>query len=328
MARIMVVGSGVVGQAAGKGLIKKGHDVTFVDTSVEIVERLEQKGFEARLPSELDDVCAEISMFCVSTPSRDDGSVNLDYITAAIANHGKWLKYQGDWHLVVVRSTVPPGTTRRVLLPLLEKISGMVAGRDFGLCMQPEFLRAKSSVEDFLHPWATVIGELDSWSGEVLAEICADFGSEIYRVDLETAEFIKYIHNCFNATKISFSNEIYLLGRGLGIDANTALSIVTRTAEGFWNPSYGTVGGQPWGGTCLPKDTKGLITFAQGIGISMPLLQAVVSVNSHMEELAKQGIVPLATTVGHKWQPSPRLATLEERSFLESQVCELLSGPR
>jgi len=305
MAKIMIVGSGVVGQATGKGLISKGHEVVFVDTNLEIIWMLSQEGLEARLPNELDDVCADISMFCVSTPSREDGSVNLDNITAAITNHGKWLKYQKGWHLVVIRSTVPPGTTRGVLLPLLEKISGMVAGRDFGLCVQPEFLRAKSSEEDFLRPWATVIGEYDQRSGDTLKRIYTDFGSQIFRVSLEIAEFVKYAHNCANAAKISFFNQMWLLARELGIDGNLALKIVVNTAESFWNPSYGTVGGQPFGGDCLPKDIKGLLTLAEKIGIEMPLLSAVISVNSQMEELAKQGVVPPATTNGPNWQPSP-----------------------
>ena len=318
MAKIMIVGSGVVGQATGKGLIKKGHEVVFVDISVETVRRLSQEGFEARLPDELGDIAAEISMFCVSTPPKGDGSVNLDYITTAIANHGEWLKRkkrerEDAWHLVVIRSTVPPGTTRKVLLPLLEKYSGLMASKDFGVCMQPEFLRAKSSEEDFLHPWVMVIGEYDQCSGDTLERIYTDFGNKIFRVELETAEFVKYVHNCFNATKISFSNEIWLLGRKLGLDANLALEIAVHTAEGHWNPAYGTVGGQPYGGSCLPKDTKGLEAFAKENGISMPLLSAVISVNSEMEELAKQGVIPLATIVGTKWQPSPVLTNNKEK---------------
>jgi len=192
----------------------------FVDISIETIKRLCQEGFESRLPNEMDNVAAQISMVCVSTPPRDSGEVNLDYIISAITNLGKWLKQRKNvWHLVVIRSTVPPGTTRKVLLPILEKYSGLTAGKDFGLCMQPEFLRAKSSEEDFSHPWVTVIGELDRRSGDVLAEIYSDFGSKTFRVDLETAEFVKYTHNCFNATKISFSNEIRMVGQKLGIDA-------------------------------------------------------------------------------------------------------------
>ena len=289
MAKIMIVGSGVVGQATGKGLIKKGHEVVFVDISVETVRRLSQEGFEARLPDELGDIAAEISMFCVSTPPKGDGSVNLDYITTAIANHGEWLKRkkrererEDAWHLVVIRSTVPPGTTRKILLPALEKSSGLTAGKDFGLCMQPEFLRAKSSEEDFLHPWVTVIGEYDQCSGDTLERIYTDFGSKIFRVDLDTAELVKYVHNCFNATKISFTNEIWEVSKKLGIDGNLVMEIVAQSAEGMWNPKYGIKGGYPYGGNCLPKDTRGLKAFAQEIGIDMPLLEATIEINNRL----------------------------------------------
>lgn len=318
MTKILIVGSGIVGQATGKGLIKRGHEVVFVDTNIGIIRKLSQEGFEVRLPNELDDVSVEISMFCVSTPSKNDGSVNLDYITDAIVNYGTWLKHkkerkrEDNWNLVVVRSTVPPGTTKKILLPLLEKSSCLVAGKDFGLCMQPEFLRAKSSEEDFLHPWSIVIGELDRRSGNALAKIYANFGSKIFRVDLETAEFVKYVHNCFNATKISFSNEMWLLGQEIGVNTNLALEMALNTAEGYWNPHYGTVGGQPYGGTCLPKDTEGFEVFAKEIGVRMPLLQAVISVNSQMNELAERGKIPNATIVGHKWQSSPNLANKEK----------------
>ena len=290
MTKIVVIGAGIVGQATGKGLIYKGHKVIFVDIDTEIVKKLKQEGFDVRLPDELGNVDVDVSMFCVSTPPYSDGSVNLDYLSDAIIEHGKWWKEKKDkkneQYTLVIRSTVPPGTTRKILIPLFEKYSGMIAGEDFGVCMQPEFLRAASSEKDFLHPWATVIGELDKQSGNVLAEIYSDFGGKMFRVDLETAEFVKYIHNTFNATKISFSNEMWLLGRKLGIDANLALKIASRTAEGFWNPSYGIIGGRPYGGSCLPKDTKALLKFADKIGIHMPLLSAVDSVNSQMEREA------------------------------------------
>jgi len=217
-------------------------------------------------------------------------------------------KKKDAWPLLVIRSTVPIGTTRNLLLPLLEKYSGLKVGKDFGLCMQPEFLRAQSNEEDFLHPWVTVIGQYDQRSGDVLEKMYTAFESKIFRVDLEVAEFQKYVHNCFNATKISFSNEMWLLGAKIGIDANLALEIMASTAEGSWNQGYGTIGGRPYGGTCLPKDTKGLLTFAQErYGIDMPLLSAVISINSEMEELAKQGVVPSTTIAGLKWQPSPGL---------------------
>lgn len=309
MARIIVVGSGVVGQATGKGLTKKGHEVVFVDVNAETVRRLREEGHEAYLTCDLPDIDAKITMFCVPTPSENDGRVNLDYITTAVADHGKWLgrRKENSWHLIVVRSTVPPWTTRRVLLPVLEKNSGLKAGKDFGMCMQPEFLRAKSSEEDFLNPWATVIGQLDTRSGDALEKVYANFCGRKFRVDLEVAEFEKYVHNCFNAVKISFSNEIWMAGNEMGIDANSALEIATVTTEGLWNPGYGMVGGRPYGGTCLPKDTKGLEMAAKDLGISMSMLTTCIAVNEKMEELAAKGIVELAAISGPKWQPSPSL---------------------
>lgn len=253
-------------------------------------------------------------MFCVSTPSTSNGSVNLDNIISAIANYGKYLKeMQKDiWPLIVIRSTVPPGTTRRILLPILEKHSGMTAGKDFGLCMQPEFLRAKSSEEDFLNPWVTVIGELNLHSGKILADLYSDFGGEIFRVSLETAEFEKYVHNIFNATKISFANQIWLTVRsinekfGINIDANQVLKITAKTAEGSWNQFYGTKGGRPYGGSCLPKDIKGFIEFLKEQGLpNAPLIDETDKINSIMERLADKNIVPCATEEGLNWKQSP-----------------------
>lgn len=319
MATVMIIGSGVVGQATGKALIKKGHKVLFVDTNIEVIRTMSQEGFEARLAHKLEDVTADFSMFCVSTNSRSDGSVDLNNIAIAAANHGRWLRCKKDdvWHLVVIRSTVPPGTTRPILLQLLEKYSGLKAGKDFGLCVQPEFLRAKSSEADSLHPWAIVIGELDLRSGNMLANLYDDFDTEIFRMDLEAAEFLKYVHNCFNATKISFANEMWLLGRHLGIDANSIMKIAAKTAEGFWNPDYGTVGGQPYGGDCLPKDCNGLLRFAQRVGISLPLLSAVVSVNTQMEDLARDGLIPSADPISPMWQPSPNLRKIVLKKVAE-----------
>ena len=144
-----------------------------------------------------------------------------------------------------------------MLLPLIKKYSGLKVGADFGLCMHPEFLRTVSAEKDYLNPRTTIIGQYDSKSGDFLEDICSVFGGEKIRVDLDMAEFMKFIHNCFNATKISFSNEMWQLGRSIGLDANLALRLVAKTAEGLWNPNYGLIGGQPYGGRCLPKDIEG-----------------------------------------------------------------------
>jgi UDPglucose 6-dehydrogenase len=313
MTKIMIIGSGIVGQANGKGLMKKGHDVIFIDNNPRIISTLKSEGFKGCLPTEIsnDNNDADISMFCVPTPFTIDrrtvGSINLSPITSSIVQHSSWIrdkkkrkkketegtrkrdhKYQ---HLVVIRSTVLPGTTRNVLLPLLELHSEMKVGRDLGLCMQPEFLRSASGESDFLNPHATVIGEFDKASGDKLEDLYSNFDGhdhQIFRTDLDTAEFMKYVQNCFNATKISFANEMWLLGQKLGVDANFALQMAVAAGEGYWNPHYGSIGGQPYDGVCLPKDIKGFLSFANENYTNMPLISVVDMVNSHMKELAQQ----------------------------------------
>ena len=307
---IIIIGAGIVGTSTGKGLIKKGYDVVFVDKNPDVIRSLEDKGYRAYLPDDLSGhgTSAHTSMFCVDTPlsgqsGNNHGGVDLDNIISAVSAHARWLEKNksysrnGDkyYHLIVIRSTVPPGTTRGLLLPLIEKYSGLKAGEDFGLCVQPEFLRTVRADEDFLHPRATIIGQYDNQSGDSLEEIYSLFEGEKIRVDLDMAEFMKFIHNCFNATKISFSNEMWQVGQNLGLDANLALRLAAKTAEGLWNPNYGLIGGQPYGGHCLPKDTEGFEQFAQRNNAVTPLLSAVVRVNRQMEEMAKLGKANRAT---------------------------------
>jgi len=280
--KILVIGSGVVGKATGKGFAEKGHQVIFVDINPETVAELVTEGYDARSPSGIEQEKADITMFCVSTPSRENGEVELDYIRDAMTKHADWLRRQNEYHLIVVRSTVPPGTTRNVFLPIL-KTSDKKVGKDFGLCMQPEFLRAVSAVEDFRHPWMTLIGEYDKRSGDILEGLYKDFEDKLYRVDIETAEMEKYAHNLFNAFKISFTNEIYEVCHKLGLNGDEVMELVSHSAEGMWNPSYGTKGGYPFDGACLPKDTSGFLAFAKSKGIPMPLLEAVIKVNKQLE---------------------------------------------
>ncbi len=282
---IFIIGCGIVGKATGKGLIAKKHDVIFVDNNIKVVNEMKTDGYHACSIDEYFDKQGDITMICVSTPTNSEGDVEYSNIINTSINIGKWLKANnnGSFHVVTVRSTVPPFTTRNMILPLIEEYSILKGGIDFGIAMQPEFLRAVSSENDFLNPWITVIGEYDPKSGSILQNIYKDFCSKIYRTDLENAEFMKYIHNCYNATKISFSNEMWMLGQQLGLDANLALNLASESAEGFWNPLYGTRGGKPYEGTCLPKDVKGLISFTKKFHFSLNLLKAVDKVNEDMK---------------------------------------------
>jgi UDPglucose 6-dehydrogenase len=302
---IIIIGAGIVGASTGNGLRKAGHDVLFVDKNPNVVKSMEEKGHRACSPEDLGDHCqsAHASMFCVDTPLNKRKGLDLDNIISAISYHAKWLRKSKEvtlngnnfYHLIVIRSTVPPGTTNDVLLPMIEEQSGLKVGKDIGLCMQPEFLRTVSAEFDFLHPRATIIGQYDNKSGDVLESIYSMFEGEKIRVSLGMAEFMKFIHNCFNATKISFSNEMWLLGQNLGLDANSALQVVAKTAEGIWNPFYGLIGGQPYGGHCLPKDTEGFVQFARKSRAEMPLLSAVIRLNKELEKMAKLGKVKNAT---------------------------------
>ena len=307
---IIIIGAGIVGVSTGIGLRKAGYDVLFVDKNLNIVRSLEEKGLRACSPEDLGEHCqsAHASMFCVDTPLSKKKRANrmgidLDNIVSAVSYHAKWLRKSKEvtqngnifYHLIVIRSTVPPGTTSDVLLPKIEKYSGLKVGKDFGLCMQPEFLRTLSADFDFSHPRATIIGQYDNKSGDVLEGIYSTFEGEKIRVSLGMAEFMKFVHNCFNAAKISFSNEMWLLGQNLGLDANSALQLASKTAEGLWNPFYGLVGGQPYGGHCLPKDTEGFEQFARENRAEMPLLSAAILVNRKLEEMAKHGKVKNAT---------------------------------
>jgi UDPglucose 6-dehydrogenase len=310
LAAILIVGSGVVGEANGKAFISKGHNVIFLDTEPKIVQRLQDQGFTAYLSNKINQVALpnfDIAMLCVPTPfdeninysSNTGGKPDMSSVKSAIINHGKLLsntkkklrekgfeRPTSNYHVVVIRSTIQPGTTRSLLLPLLELHSGMKVGIDIGLCVQPEFLRTASSENDSLNPRATIIGEFDKNSGDAVERLYSNFGArnKIYRTDMETAEFAKYVHNCFNATKISFANEMALLGQRFGVDSNAILRMVAVTAEGFWNPYYGITAGRPYDGRCLPKDIKTFLAFAKKLKLDMPLLSAVDSVNSKIAD--------------------------------------------
>ena len=300
MKRVWIIGAGVVGQATGKGLIKKGNDVIFIDKVPSVVAKLTDSGLKSISweALQLENLSMpDITMFCIQTPLKNNSHVNLDYLTEAIVNYSKYMKknYSGKYHLIVIRSTVPPSTSDKKLLPLLEKYSGLKAGKDFGLCMQPEFLRAINCEDDFLRPKAVVIGQYDERSGDNLQSLYQNFEAPVIRVDLLMAEFVKYVNNCFNATKISFANQMWLIGQKLGLDVNSILGISVLTTEGYWNPNYGTVGGQPFGGTCLMKDIQGFNKFASELDVDVPLLHAAVEVNKRMKQLAEEGVVPHAT---------------------------------
>ena len=281
--RIFIIGSGVVGVATGRGFLAAGHDVTFIDTDRSRLHELTSTyGLDARAELDLRDEPDSFVFLTLPTPNQG-WDYDLRAFTAGTTSVGHALADSPGRHTVVVRSTVPPGTTEGVVRSVLERCSGRVAGVGFGLAANPEFLRAASAEEDFRSPWMTVVGSRDPETVAGLVGLLAPFGGELRTFSAPAeAEFVKCAHNIFNATKISFWNEMWLVAREVGVELDPVAATVARSAEGSFNPEYGIRGGAPYGGACLPKDTCGFVGFAAGVGVDMPLLRAVVATNDRL----------------------------------------------
>lgn len=296
-ARIFVVGSGVVGTATGEGFLGAGHQVTFIDVLPSRIEQLKARGLDARLELDLTDEPSSFVFLTLPTPN-DGHRYDLSAFELGSTAVGRALAKAHHAHTVVVRSTVPPGTTDGLVRPLLEQHSGKLLGAGFSLASNPEFLRAVSAAEDFRWPWMTVIGSHSVRTVERLRELLAPFGGDMRTfTDPAAAELVKCAHNIFNASKISFWNEMWLVARKLGLDLDPIANTVARSAEGSFNPLYGIRGGAPYGGVCLPKDTQGFLGFAEGIGLELPLLSAVVEVNDRLAELVRHEVEQAADGV-------------------------------
>lgn len=277
--KISIIGSGIVGQATGKGFAQKGFDVTFIDVNQRIIEDLREQGFGAYYAGDATSgLDSDISIFTVPTPTVD-GEIKLQYLKQAAKDLGKRIANMKKYHLAVIRSTVVPGTTEGVVLKLIEKYSGKKAGKDFGICMNPEYLREISAVDDFANPWIVVIGEYDKKSGDLLEKIYKKFNAPIYRVSIKEAEMQKYVHNLYNAVKITFFNEMRRIGKNLKIDAERIFELTVKSCEGIWNHKYGTRDFGAFSGSCLPKDTQAFYAWAEKKGWNTDLLGVTIEVN-------------------------------------------------
>jgi UDPglucose 6-dehydrogenase len=283
MANILIVGAGVVGKATGKGFAKKGHDIWYVDINPQTIQQLRESGLQVTTIDAVDWQSIDIAMLTVPTPSVND-RIALDYIKAAAQDVGHGIAHVNHFLTVVVRSTVPPGTTEQEIIPLLERASGKRAGEHFGVAMNPEFLRAVSSEQDFARPWITVLGTSDAQTNQVLDVLYRPFGALTVYCTPTEAELIKYVNNIYNAVKISYFNEVATICQRLNVDTNLIGAAVARSAESMWNPLYGTRGGVPFGGACLPKDTSAFLTWAHDNGFEHLMLEATISVNKALTQ--------------------------------------------
>jgi GDP-mannose 6-dehydrogenase len=232
---------------------------------------------------------ADVSLICVGTPCASDGRVVLDYVYKVATEIGEGLRGAASYHVVALRSTVPPGTLRSTVLPLLEEYSRRRAGKDFGLVSNPEFMREATAISDFSGPPYTVIGALDARSGDQVEVLYQDIGAPVCRVAPEEAELLKLANNAFHALKIGFANEIGRLSDRLGLDSHAVMRLVCADTKLNISPAY-LRPGFAFGGSCLPKDLRALTYTAREFSESLPILEAVLPSNRLQIEAARAKI--------------------------------------
>jgi GDP-mannose 6-dehydrogenase len=312
--KISIMGLGYVGAVSAGCLAEEGHEVIGVDpqqSKVDLInqgrtpiiardfgEMIERNVAAGRLRATTDVLEAvkhtDLSLICVGTPSLGNGHIDLKFVRRVCEQIGQGLR-DHPGHTVVVRSTMLPGTMRTVVIPELEKASGLKAGQDFGLCINPEFLREGTAVHDYFHPPKTVIGEIDRASGDVLVKLYGHMPCPLIRTDYETAEMVKYADNTWHALKVSFANEIGNICKGLGLDSHKLMDIFCQDTKLNLSPYY-LKPGFAFGGSCLPKDVRALSYKAKMLDVSVPIINAILPSNQEQIERGIRAVIEK----GHK----------------------------
>jgi UDPglucose 6-dehydrogenase len=302
-----IIGIGYVGLVTGTCLAEKGHNAIFVDIDLDKIDKINdsisplfEKDLEKLLQKNKDRIRAtdsyeqaiqnsDITFICVGTPSEKNGEIDLSFVKTAVKKTSSQLKKKDAYHTIVIKSTVVPGTTKEMILPLIEQESQRTVGVDVGLAMNPEFLKEGVAVDDFMNPDRIVIGHYDNRSKRLLDQLYNEFDCPIVYTTLTAAELIKYTSNAFLATKISFANEIGNICKKLNIDTDEifkGVGLDPRINPHFFRSGIG------FGGSCFPKDVKALIQKAKQLNLETYLLPAVMKVNDEqpkkMIELLKQ----------------------------------------
>lgn len=313
--RIAIFGLGYVGSVSAACFARNGHQVIGVDVQTEKVDQINagkspiiEPGLESllcqgvqssRLMATTDSAqaifSADIAMICVGTPSRKNGSLDLKYVKKVCQDIGSALAQKSEYTVVVVRSTVLPGSATDQIIPILETASGKKAGSDFGLCLNPEFLREGSAIRDFDAPPYTLIGALDKRSGEFTAALYEKIDAPIFQVSLGAAEMIKYASNAFHALKVTFANEIGNICQAYGVDSHEVMDIFVQDNKLNLSPYY-LKPGFSFGGSCLPKDVRALNYAARQTDVETPVLKAILPSN----ELQTQKALDMLLESGKK----------------------------
>jgi len=307
---VSVFGLGYVGCVSAACFAKQGHSVVGVDVStakvdmlnagkstileVGIGELVAEMVAAGRLRATTDVADAvrstEISLICVGTPSRTNGSIDLQYIERVCTEIGETLRGIDRWHTVVIRSTVLPGTMDGVVIPALERASGKTFGQDFGACSNPEFLREGSSIKDFYAPPFTLIGSHEPRSAEAVKRLYDGIDAPVHLAPMGVAETVKYACNSFHAVKVTFANEIGGICKAVGVDSHEVMRIFCEDTKLNISPAY-LRPGFAFGGSCLPKDVRALTYKARQLDVDAPMLAAALESNRKLVQRAYDTIL-------------------------------------
>jgi GDP-mannose 6-dehydrogenase len=295
--KISVIGMGYVGSVTAASLSRRGNDVIGVDINAHKVAALNH-GEAPVLEKGLSEIVSErvrsgmlkaitngaeavketsVSLICVSTPARKNGSFDYSHLLSAVREVGAGIKQKNSHHLVAIRSTLLPGTTENMVIPEMEMSSGKKAGADFSVHANPEFLREGSALHDFDHPPFVVIGSAENSDGSPLEKVYEGTGP-VFHTSIRTAETLKYICNTFHALKITFANEVGNICQALGVDSHEVMELFCRDTKLNISPAY-LKPGFAFGGSCLPKDIRALLYQAKTLDVQAPVLSAILQSN-------------------------------------------------
>ncbi len=301
--KVSIFGLGYVGCVSSACLSDSGHEVIGVDMNpvkVDIIndgrspvvepgvdDLIGRAVKEQRLRATMNPLEAvrdtDVSLVCVGTPGRPNGSLDLTYVKGACKQIGSALEAKSQFHIVAIRSTMLPGTIEETVIPTLEVFSGKKAGRDFGVAINPEFLREGTSITDFHNPPFTLIGAADEDTADRVRRLYAHLTAPVMTVGIREAEMVKYVCNCFHGLKVTFANEVGVLCKAFGIDSHRVMEVFCQDTKLNLSPYY-LRPGFAFGGSCLPKDLRAITYKAKEADVEVPVLNSIITSNrQHIE---------------------------------------------
>ncbi len=316
--KISVFGLGYVGAVTAACLAEDGHEVIGVDPNrikVDLLNQGRSPVMEEGVPERISNAVAagrlsattsaddaikatDLGFVCVGTPSQTNGKLDLMHLREVAKQIGEALQEREDFFVLVIRSTILPGTTRNVVIPALERASGRRVGRDIGLCVHPEFMREGSAVHDFRHPPKVVISASDEMSRSRLLPLVRHGEGPLIETEIDLAEMAKYVDNTWHALKIAFANEIGTISKAHGLDGQQVMEILCADTRLNISTAYLSPG-MAFGGSCLPKDVRALTYDGRTLDLELPLLNSILSSNERQIDRAFRMVVePGFRTIG------------------------------